>query len=94
MTSRRALLTGLVGFVACAPAIVRATSVMPVRPFDDETTGGFLVKEESLDDLIMLSVSGVNAFGERVIEKIAFWPKTPGVMTVASMARIDSLRLL
>lgn len=28
MTNRRAFLTGLTGFVACAPAIVRASSLM------------------------------------------------------------------
>lgn len=33
MTTRRGLLTGLVGFVACAPAIVRVASIMPVRAF-------------------------------------------------------------
>lgn len=31
MTTRRGLLLGLTGFVACAPAIVRVSSLMPVR---------------------------------------------------------------
>lgn len=33
MTTRRGLFVGLAGFVACAPAIVRASSIMPVRAF-------------------------------------------------------------
>ena len=35
MMNRRGLITGLVGFVACAPAIVRAASIMPVRAWID-----------------------------------------------------------
>lgn len=31
MTSRRAFLRGLTGFVACAPALVKASSLMPVK---------------------------------------------------------------
>lgn len=31
-TSRRALISGLTGFVACAPAIVLASSLMPIKP--------------------------------------------------------------
>jgi hypothetical protein len=31
MTSRRGFLTGLSGFIACSPAIVRASSLMPVK---------------------------------------------------------------
>lgn len=42
-TSRRAFITGLVSFVA-APAIVRASNIMPVR---------------SIDDLALLDLGGV-----------------------------------
>jgi len=34
MTTRRLLLTGL-GALICAPAIVRASSIMPVKSWDD-----------------------------------------------------------
>lgn len=43
--SRRGLLTGLVSFAACAPAIVRASSLMPVKAvFDDFTTDNLIVR--------------------------------------------------
>jgi len=32
MINRRSLITGLISFAATAPAIVRATSLMPVKP--------------------------------------------------------------
>lgn len=38
-TDRRSLLTGL-GALLCAPAIVRASSLMPIKPFEDATWAG------------------------------------------------------
>lgn len=47
--ARRTLLAGL-GFVACAPAIVRASSLMPVRAWKPYWPGDILMWLEGSDD--------------------------------------------
>lgn len=58
--SRRSFITGLVSFVAAAPAIVRAPSLMPIRTFIelprplDDLRGGFLVPPEYASEIFEL----------------------------------------
>lgn len=64
MTTRRGLLAGFAGFVACAPAIVRASSLMVLPqaraaavlapPMIGEATGSFIVSVDFADEIIRL----------------------------------------
>jgi hypothetical protein len=53
MTTRRSLLTGLTGFVLCAPAIVRASSLMAVKALQVDVISGITI----LDDLPWITVT-------------------------------------
>jgi len=53
--SRRTLLGGIAAAFIAAPAIVRAASLMLVRPWIDEAPGGFLVSDEFLVALVSMT---------------------------------------
>lgn len=57
MTTRRGFITGLTGFIACAPAIVRVSSLMPAKPFqliiDDPWIGEMDLCEASLETALI-----------------------------------------
>jgi hypothetical protein len=52
LTSRRSLLTGLIAFIAAAPAIVRASTVMPVHSvlFDSDISDWFQASDPLVID--------------------------------------------
>lgn len=61
MTDRRSFLSGLTGFIACSPAIVRASSLMPVKTLvtdadwlrgylNTQISLGYAITRESLED--------------------------------------------
>lgn len=74
--SRRRLLTGLVGFVACAPAIVRATSLM-LRAFPAQI-GSWLI------------VTGRDQHGRPTRELVVF-PKDRGYIDARQFSFIDHI---
>ena len=55
--SRRNFITGLVGFVACAPAIVRASSLMSVKSFKPTFFGYQIGDIITFEDTELLSGS-------------------------------------
>lgn len=57
ITSRRSLITGFASLLA-APAIVRASSIMPVKAWAD----GAIVHVTGCDDLLYITMRGYNIF--------------------------------
>lgn len=70
--TRRGLLTGIIA-ASCAPVIIRAESLMRIKPIH-------LITEAELNNLF-LTVMGKDAFGNQVIERI---PIQPDIMMVGT----------
>lgn len=67
MIHRRQLLTGLIGIIA-APAIVRATSLMPIKSWLDDGIALRCVPHPSGPDWVEFTIRGVDAYGKKLTE--------------------------
>ena len=73
MLERRKFLAGL-GFIACAPAIVRASSLMPVRSWGELHAGDPILTVDTAvpgsDRTALWIIRGIGISGEPTIERI------------------------
>jgi hypothetical protein len=88
--TRRGLITGLAAFVA-APAIVRATSLMPVKPVasigEFKLVPGDVTRDYLTDDLafdIDLRPGGINIWNGRLffLQSDKLYVSDPGVIAI------------
>lgn len=69
MIHRRQLLTGLIGLIA-APAIVRATSLMPIKSWIDDGIALNSMSHPPGPDFVEFTIRGLDAFGKKTIERL------------------------
>jgi hypothetical protein len=91
--NRRALITGLVALIA-SPAIVRASSLMKVKAWDDFSTDAMrVVSRYPLRDTVMVTLRGWDAHGSPMVEtreiSMLAWVDGSPITATKKYARLD-----